>query len=283
MKTAFQNAHVTSFVRNTIALMESEHKRELATVETSLSTALSKLSAYEALEVEIDQTVLRIAGASASNSRELQVELLKGIPTCPERRVRQAMHLAQRLLQTEQAKEKLESQHQCLKKDYDQAVAELQSLQLSLSHASKPTNYLVTKLREEETEKLRVLENNKKLRRELNVYKKRFISCRSDFNDLQDRLEIILRQKGEIETVKTMLTHLQELNSDDDSGTESDSEQEDNLRNDSTPIQEKQTSVEVAVPAKESSFDPIAQMALKLGLTPQIVQQMIHHPNQKLK
>lgn len=266
-----------------MALMDIEHKREMAAVEASLSSALSKLSAYEALEVEIDQAVMRIGGAATKNSHQLQVDLLKGIPTCPERRVRQAMHLAQRLLETEQLKENLQLQFTNLKKDYDNAIDEIKSLKLSLSHASKPTSYLVGKLRDEESERLRAQEQIKAYKREVAMYKKKFFSCRKDFNDLQDRLEIILRQKGEMETVKSMLTHLQELNSETDSGSESDSEQGEIMRPEYQVNQNVQhIEPSEIVPKNDFRPDPIVEMARKLGLTPQIVQRMLNHPKQNL-
>ncbi len=101
----------------------AEHDR--ARLQSELDAASLRLKAYEALEVEIDAAVVRAAadddaaviaaGGDSSAAMESAANLstgkllrtVRGIPSNPERRVKQAVFLAQRLLETERHRDEL--------------------------------------------------------------------------------------------------------------------------------------------------------------------------------
>lgn len=53
-----------------------------------------QLRAYEALEEEVDETVLRAAGQpDLASTRDSMLQVVRGLPSSPERRVKQALQL----------------------------------------------------------------------------------------------------------------------------------------------------------------------------------------------
>ncbi len=64
---------------------------------------------YELLEDEIDAAVLRAVPGSAATPPEL-IQSIRNIPSNPERRVKQAIHLAQRVAELEKHCDQLQTQ-----------------------------------------------------------------------------------------------------------------------------------------------------------------------------
>ena len=124
--------------------MEGDIETQRQHLNHQLDQATLRLQAYEALEVEIDQAVLRTAAiaeeegvdnSSLPYSEQLKrkeliyesqaiLKVARGIPSSPERRVKQAVFLAQRLLETERQRDEIRQQHK----------ETLQEIELSLIH-----------------------------------------------------------------------------------------------------------------------------------------------------
>jgi hypothetical protein len=192
-----------------------EHLSECNQLNIRLEQAHSKIKSYETLEVEFDQTIA-IAAATDHNNDQTTSPLVVGFPTNPHHRMKQAIFLSKKLLESEKQREAAVQEIQQLKSAVERAEKEILSLQTALTRSSQPTSYLINKLREEETLKTTLLEENKNKNKEIIMWKTRFLDCRKDFLDLQERLQLLLKQRGELETVKTMIAHLHDLDGDDE-------------------------------------------------------------------
>ena len=106
-----------------IPLHSTQHHttRHQRSIKTQLQLAQSRLAAYEALEEEIDGAVLRVAqaGSLATTSDSSApadattadfIMSMRSVPSHPERRARQAVLLAQRLLDMEKQRDVLRGQ-----------------------------------------------------------------------------------------------------------------------------------------------------------------------------
>lgn len=98
--------------------LEGEKEATVASLQASLDQCKNKLEAYEALEVEIDDAVMRTAhgGESSSEMNILTIQqqqfVLRGLPSHPQRRIAQAVQLAQRLLESDKRNAVLSQQLQ---------------------------------------------------------------------------------------------------------------------------------------------------------------------------
>lgn len=210
--------------------LEVESDRERERLNSDIRTLTDKLKAYEALEVEVDQAVMRIA---AKNRDVMHPELtdihdIRGIPSNPESRVRQAVFLAQKLLQTERQRDEALQQVQTVEGELQKEKAGRLSAEDRLHMAAQPAVYLVNKLREEETLRVQLADRVTVLSKEVQKWKLAWQKDEKEIVQLRERLQLVLRQRGELETIKVMLHHLhylQEHGSDDES---SEDEVEDN-------------------------------------------------------
>ena len=74
--------------------MERESELRSATLSEELERVRMQLRTYEALEEEVDETVLRTAGKpDLIGTRDSMLQVVRGLPSSPERRVKQALQL----------------------------------------------------------------------------------------------------------------------------------------------------------------------------------------------
>lgn len=235
------NAHRTAMLR----LEADSHLRD-KTLSDDLEKALQRLRAYELIEEEIDKAVIRAAkfdNTSTDGAVDSLLNSIKGVASSPERRLKQAVYLAQRLLETErqrdEIKERLDKTLVALENAKEAATQAREDLKLT----SQPTTYLVAKLRDEETSRLDYMAKCKALELELQSSRAAQRESSSEADSLRQRLNMLLQQRGEIDSLKGILEQLQEDAegsevSDDydeeverDEGEEGDEEEKYNERN----------------------------------------------------
>lgn len=181
-------------------------------LQSDLDKAMHKLRTYEALEEEVDSAIMRTAQSDPSaDTDSMTQQLLKSvrnIPVNPERRVRQAVFLAQKLLESDRQREEAERRCQKCEGELRVAKEQLAIARENLSRAAQPTQYLVSKLRDEEAAKIAFLKKVDQLSAEL-------IACQQTLNDstvdnanLRERLQSVLEQREELETVRIVLEKL---------------------------------------------------------------------------
>lgn len=303
--------------------MESQRERDLLQVE--IKTLTERLKAYEALEVEVDQAVLRVAATqyratpdspertspppSSSSSLLLPYQHhqhpssalndIRGIPSHPESRMRQAVFLAQRLLHTEQQRDDALQRLDALTAQLHNETAAKQLAEDRLKLAAQPAVYLVNKLREEETLRVQYADRIAVLTQQVQQWQRGYRKVDTENQQLRERLTLVLRQRGELETIKVMLHHLhymQEHGSDDDeddaSSSSSDEDEEeptDELAKKLLPWKPSHGDGEIEFELSSTTMEPErhAAVAESLGLPAETLQQLLkarmagphHHSN----
>eukprot|EP01039_Chlorochromonas_danica_P001114 gene1114-1217_t len=322
------NAHKSALLR-----LEGEKEAMVGSLQASLDQCKNKLEAYEALEVEIDDAVLRTAqhphgGESSSEVNMLTVQqqqfVLRGLPSHPQRRIAQAVHLAQRLLESDKRNAVLSQQVQELEGIVD-PVTVIQSLvgypsrvffteklrgkeiesdaaKVALSRAAQPTQYLVAKLRDEEALRAKAEKRCEGLKAEVQSLRQRGQQAQQETQALRDRLVLLLQQRGELQTVKAMLEELhamhEEEEEDSSSSDEDEEDDDDDVRSGvataaSTLANVSLVAGEPTIPRAQRKVESEEQevrrpppprpslqsRSIKLGLRPELLQQMLRPPN----
>lgn len=206
-------------------------------LQGELDRATVRLRAYEVLEEEVDQAVVRAAGDDlalqrddddavdggvggktepSDSSVQRLLRSVKGIPCNPERRVKQAVYLAQRLLETERQRDQLVSRVAEQQEALAAAQEKAASAEQDLARSSQPVGYLVDKLHNEEALKRQALAQCARLEGELRRRKQSQLAAVEETRQLRERLFHLLEQRGELETVKTMVRQLCEVAAADD-------------------------------------------------------------------
>ena len=220
------HVHRQAFLR-----LESESEVSLVETRSQLVAAKARLAGYEALEEEIDGAVLRVAQAGQltaagqvandnidkENVENLTKDLatnsffhsLKSMPSHPERRARQAVLLAQKVLETEAQRDEQTQLVVSLRSQLQEAKEAEAEAESALKRSNQPTVYLVTKLRDEEAAlnatKKKLLVQEQVVAQVLEQKK----SLVADNDAIRERMRLMLHQRGEIDQLRGLLETLQ--------------------------------------------------------------------------
>ena len=209
-------AHKAAFAR-----LESDTELGSAATRAQLAQARERLTAYEALEEEIDGAVLRVAQAGdkaranghPEGTQAVSAELLATLsqhPTHPERRAKQALLLAQRLLEMERQRDEARS---ALGEKLKEVAALQRHLDMSkeaLARTAQPTVYLVTKLRDEEVAHSQALTRMTALKLEAERTESKRQAAVGEAQQLRARLAMVLSQRSEVAGLREMVEALLE-------------------------------------------------------------------------
>jgi hypothetical protein len=113
---------VTVAYRTALLTMKAESEQRQLHLAHEFETAMRKLRIYEELETEIDSAVLRAARHAEDDA------VLQSIRTCPsnpERRAKQAVLLAQKLLDVEKQRDELAENLKVTKEAHSSALIEV--------------------------------------------------------------------------------------------------------------------------------------------------------------
>jgi hypothetical protein len=205
--------------------LETDSQHQVVALQGELDRASTRLRAYEVLEEEVDDAVMRAAaleenglansdygvGAEKTISTHRLVQTVRGIPCNPERRVRQAVFLAQRLMATEKERDVARARLADLQAELVLAQERTVAAEENLTRSAQPTTYLVSKLRDEERLKLSALTHCRQLEADLKRRKQSQSAAVSEAQQLRERLFSLLEHRGELETVKSMVRQLCEV------------------------------------------------------------------------
>ena len=257
-----------------MARLEGDSGHQLQSMRSELDQTIQRLRAYELLEDEIDAAVVRTAAmngvknpesfipstsddndnddmmitvaktTTTATTTERLLQSVKGIPTNPERRVKQSIYLAQKLLEMERHRDELQHQLVVLQKDLKEAKQQTHIAIDNLSRASQPTSYLVSKLREEEINKSAYINKCKSLEDDLTRYKIQVNNQKTENNQLRERLKALFETRSELEHVKNLLVQLKnnqriEAQDNDDDDDEEEEDDDDEGDDESHVVQEE--------------------------------------------
>jgi hypothetical protein len=151
-------------------------------------------------------------GGLADTDQEAAMRLVgsvRGSPTDPQRRVKQAVFLAQRLLEAEKQRDAARGSLAILSTQLRDAKRGIEVARENLTRAAQPTAYLVGKLREEEGQRAAAASRCLLVQEQLVKSQKRAMLNGKEAEALRERLEELLQSRGELETVKVMLAQMQ--------------------------------------------------------------------------
>ena len=178
-----------------------------------------------------DDEDIKITSTTLTTTERL-LQSVKGIPTNPERRVKQSIYLAQKLLEMERHRDELLHQLVVLQKELKEAKQQAHIAIDNLARTSQPTSYLVSKLREEEINKSAYANKCKSLEDDLTRCKVKVSAQKTENYQLRERLKSLLETRSELEHVKNLLVQLKnnqrivEDDGDEDDGDEDDGDDE---------------------------------------------------------
>jgi chromosome segregation ATPase len=145
---------------------------------------------------------------------------VKGIPTNPERRVKQAVYLAQRLLEAERQRDTAQAELKQARTDAAPVQKQADVARENLTRAAQPTAYLVNKLRDEENAKAAFVAKCKTLEDELHRCRQVEVASRKEAEQLRERLRVTLQNRGALETLKVMVAQWCAQDDEEGSGGE---------------------------------------------------------------
>lgn len=242
-------AHKAAFVR-----LESEHDVKTSELSAQLGVASNRLKAYESLEEEIDSAVLRVAQAGSvaadgtsgggkvvnDNIDNEDVSGLAGelaaksfftslqtMPSQPERRARQAVLLAQKVLETEKQRDGARAEAAELREAYKAAKEQEKGAEEALKRSSQPTVYLVTKLRDEEAAHALTQAKVKSTNTQLRKKEAQLGALNKDYTDVKERLTLILHQRADIDKIRDVLESLTAARDGDEASMGDDIDEDD--------------------------------------------------------
>lgn len=164
-----------------------------------------------------------VAGDITNPSAEFLLSM-KSVPSHPERRAKQAVLLAQRLLDMEKQRDAALVDVAAKVKENKILLRQIEIAKESLARTSQPAVYLVTKLRDEELAHADALSRISQLRLELEGCERTKTVLLAESAQLRERLSSMLTQRGELETLREMLGTLAsaECDTEGEMGTEAD-------------------------------------------------------------
>ncbi len=270
--------------------MEADFAAERQKLMISLDESRTRLTAYEALEVQIDSTVMRVAKANNDSAVTITEEPVLGLPTSPERRIRQAVFLAQKLLRVEQEKNDVIVELGKLKEELNELKNQKETMERFMTRAAQPTSYLVSKLEEVEKVLAHSRKESNSLTNQLDYWKSQCQLKEKEVLELHQRLENLLKHRGELEAVRSMIEHLHDGSDDSESDEEREGEVEINMQNainDSTDSIEgtlvEKTKSGLAHAQVESEEERIQQLSSSLGIPVEMVKSMLIPPSHGTK
>ncbi|CAM9834753.1 unnamed protein product, partial [Chrysoparadoxa australica] len=174
------SAHRVEFTRLSAAAAS-----EVSELKLLLEAERSKVKLFEEMELELDTAIVRVGADTKALDR---------MPTAPQRRVRHAIQLAQKLLEKER---KLEETQAALTKA-EASIAKLEQegaeLKQHLEDVDQPTRYMVEKLRDRD--------------RELSVLKSEKVSVSAALEEQQElraELQRVLHRREDLEATRQAL------------------------------------------------------------------------------
>lgn len=141
--------------------VEANSKQEHADIRAQLAFAKEKISSYEAIEKEIDDAIVGLAGG-AHDGNNVYMATLNMAPTTTKRRVQQAMMLAQKLNVKEKECEELKKKVGALEQTHAKHSEELELTKGLLNKTNQPYNYLISDLEGKEREMMELRQKAKR-------------------------------------------------------------------------------------------------------------------------
>lgn len=184
--------------------------RREAKLCADLESASSRLSAYQQLEADIDAAVITSGDEKAAQdgARGVLSAISTGLPTSAQRRMRQALQLAQKLMEKQREAQALVEETRALKAALVDQEAKNATLRKQLKMVSQPHSYLVETIRAKDEEVKDAQNDAQRLRVQVAELEKEVIASRRAAETTRADLRTVLCKGADFSKLQSMIAGL---------------------------------------------------------------------------
>ena len=160
-----------AILRSEFFKAEAKSKDDTSELKAKVVVLEEKLKNYEHIEQDIDNAVMGFGSTRPEAHDNFYLGVIQSAPTSTQRRVQQAITLAQKLNEKQQQLDKVQRELQAKDERVQRAEEELAMTQELLSKSKHPSGYLVETLQQKEKELLELRQNVRKMANENDALK----------------------------------------------------------------------------------------------------------------
>nr|AAI68485.1 Unknown (protein for MGC:172846) [Xenopus tropicalis] len=191
--------------------LQASTEKRVTELQAQNSEHRARLETYEKLEQELDEVIMQ--SAEMQDEAESERVLFSygygaNVPTTAKRRLRQSVHLARRLLQTERQNSLLIKEVEQQKANAAQTLLELERANSLLSQVQQPYQYLIESVRQRDTQIDSLKDQISKLEQDVSNLNKEKTSVLRVKNQMAADMEKLLSHQEELAQMKQALLGL---------------------------------------------------------------------------
>ena len=187
-----------------IIKLDAENRTKLVQYEIELRTAKEKLKLYEDAENKLDNLINLAPGEDGDN--EL-VEIIKDTPSTNKRRINQNLTLATKVKMLSEENEKLRLVIDTKNNELQEMSDQCKIYKNIIDNVKQPNSYLITNLKDRETEIYRLRQEIINMEQENNKLKEECKNHVENINKMQNDMQKILGNRKQIDDLQIMLTN----------------------------------------------------------------------------
>ena len=191
-------------LKSEIIKLEAEDKTKLAQYEIELRTAKEKLKIYEDAENKLDNLINLAPGEDGDN--EL-VEIIRDTPSTNKRRINQNLTLATKVKMLSEENEKLRLVNDDLNNKLQEMSDQCKIYKNIIDNVKQPNSYLITNLKDRETEIYRLRQDILDKEQENNKLREEVKTHIETINKIQQDMQKMMDNRKKIDDLQIMLTN----------------------------------------------------------------------------
>ena len=184
--------------------LDAENKTKLAQYMIELRNVKEKLKLYEDAENNLDNLINLAPGENGDN--EL-VEIIKDTPSMNKRRISQNLNLATKVKMLSDENEKLRLVNDQMNNDLQQMSDQCKIYKGIIDNVKQPNSYLISNLKDKETEIYRLKQEILDKEQENNRLKEECKTHIETINKIQNDMQKIMDNRKKIDDLQYMLTN----------------------------------------------------------------------------
>ncbi|KAG8452256.1 hypothetical protein GDO86_004163 [Hymenochirus boettgeri] len=188
--------------------LQATTEKQITELQALNSEHCAKLETYEKLEKELDEVIMQ--SAEMEDDTEAERVLFSygygaNVPTTAKRRLKQSVHLARRLLQTERQNSLFRKDVEKLKANAATISLELERSKSLLNQVQQPYQYLIESVRQRDTQIDSLKDQISKLEQDVSNLNKEKVSLLRVKNQMAADMEKLLSHQEELAQMKQVL------------------------------------------------------------------------------
>ena len=190
-------------LRSEVIKLDAENKTKLSQYIIELRTAKEKLKLYEDAENKLDN-LINLAPGDGDN--EL-VEIIKDTPSSNKRRINQNLTLATKVKMLNDENEKLRIINDQMNNKLQEMSDQLNIYKGIIDNVKQPNSYLITKIKDSETEIYRLKQDILNKEQENNKLNEECKSHVETINKMQNDMQKMMDNRKKIDELQIMLSN----------------------------------------------------------------------------